>query len=146
MFRLYNFECAQCGTEREGLVDVPFGTKTKKAYPLECEECGGETSHVWVVVAPFAKPTCDLAFSPRVSGGKFDTLGNEPLPALPTLPDGAKSNDYKDLFAKPEYKEIRRERREVKRRNLQKRKRAYMMDRGENVSVRQNKLPGDPKF
>lgn len=60
--------------------------------------------------------------------------------------DAPSSADYASLFAKPEYKEVEHANQEIAKQNRSKRKRAKAIARGENVNMRRDKCPGDPKI
>lgn len=58
---------------------------------------------------------------------------------------GPSMADWRDHLRKPEVKEAKRQRAEDVRRNKLKRARAGAIARGENINLRRDKLPGDPK-
>jgi hypothetical protein len=60
--------------------------------------------------------------------------------------DAPSSADYASLFARPEYKEAERANKEIAKQNASKRKRAKAIARGENVNMRRDRCPGDPKI
>ena len=60
--------------------------------------------------------------------------------------DAPTSADYSSMFSKPEYKEVEQVNAEIAKQNKAKRKRAKAISRGENVNMRRDKCPGDPKI
>lgn len=54
------------------------------------------------------------------------------------------SSDYSTMFAKPEYREVERERVKVIKENAQKKKRAKALKSGGTVNFRRDKCAGDP--
>lgn len=52
---------------------------------------------------------------------------------------------YMELAAKPETKEIKRERKRIAEQNAQKKQRAAAIRRGDNVNMRTDRCAGDPK-
>jgi hypothetical protein len=109
---------------------------------MTCAKCG-DVTHYRRISAP-APYMGERGDSPEVYGGRFDTMGYRKPPKLPTLESGANAMDYKYLFAKSEYKEVERERANVRQSNMVKRARARARRRGENVSVRRDRVAGDP--
>lgn len=88
----------------------------------------------------------ERVLNPMVHGGKFDTCGAEKAPDLPALPDGCSYDQAKSIFSSNEYKEIKRQRKEVADRNKAKKKRAQLIKSGASINMRRDRLPGDPKL
>lgn len=114
----------------------------------------------------------DPRANPLIHGGRFDTLGAKALPDLPDLPgvDAVEEKmgddlargmhvddvatkyrnelpstmDYKTLFAKPEWKDAKRERQARKKENALKKRRARALKRGD-VNLRTSRVAGDAK-
>ena len=135
-----------------------------------------ETGHNRLATQLFAKYLKDREHNPRVFGGRFDTAGKQELPKLPKLPgidqhmtkaressamfgespearrqwraqcDGPSLADFRAHSQTSEYQEIKRERKEIKKRNSAKQKRDRAIGRGESVNMRWDKLAGDPKL
>ncbi len=145
-WRQYDWQCTKCGYEHADLVSVPHGEKPPPKARLDCPGCGGETLHEKLLSLP-APYLGEKAFSPIVSGGKFDTAGCETPPPLPDVPEGLSGDDVADFFQRPEYKDAKRRREEVKQRNAAKRKRlaAHRRTKG-GVDFRRHRLKGDPKL
>jgi hypothetical protein len=59
---------------------------------------------------------------------------------------GPSTADWREHIKKPAFKEAKKQQNEQRRQNRLKRMRAKAINRGENVSVRRDRLPGDPKF
>ena len=147
MYRLYDVECSDCLCRYERLVDVPGGGTPPRTFEAQCDVCEEVSEHEVMLSCP-APYMGESVYNPHVRGGDFDTLGNAPVPELPDLPKGVDSNsdNYKQLWSTPEWKEARAEIKEVNRCNAHKRKRAAALHRGENINMRRDKCAGDPKI
>jgi hypothetical protein len=82
----------------------------------------------------------------KIRGGAFDTLGYRKLPPLPEFPDTGHADDFRDFVRTKEYREVKRQRAVVADENKVKRRRAAALKRGEQVSMRHQKVAGDPDF
>ena len=146
MFRLNEWECVACGVAHEDLVDVPHGKAPSRFCVLWCPACETQGQHERLLSAS-AEYHGEKALNPHVYGGKYDTMGRAEVPLLPELPPGAPGDvdDYRQLFASPEWKEARREQKHVIGLNEQKRARARAAQRGQAINFRRDKCAGDPK-
>lgn len=156
MFRYYDFECGDCRDVHPLLIQVPAGQAVPQWSDDECPNCGSITRHERRMSCP-APYMGEKVYNPSVSGGKYDTMGYKKAPKIPELPasayekgaDGKKRiriDAMKDRMHSPEYKDAMRVRQEVATQNTLKRKRAAAMERGENINMRRDRLPGDPKI
>lgn len=145
MYRLYDVQCLRCGRVSEALIACRRGKLPQAQVWEPCPQCGRVRRHARLLSPP-APYMGEKVYNPHVSGGAFDTLGQEAVPALPDLPPGVESNsdNYRQLFASQEWIETRAEVREVNRKNAQKRKRAAAIARGDNINMRRDKCDGDP--
>lgn len=85
MFRLYDFECLECGNIQEILVDTPRGESPSKITQGDCETCEATTSFERRLSLP-APYMGERVLNPVMHGGRFDTAGMRDLPDLPDLP------------------------------------------------------------
>ena len=147
MFRNYDWECTVCHAMREHIVQFPQGDKPPQFETIACEECERETWHQRLISLP-AEYHGERVFNPVVRGGSFDTAGFKALPSLPDLPAGVPetAGNYREIWRTPEYREIKRERNAIKAENAAKQKRLKLLRKGENINMRRDKLPGDPKL
>lgn len=177
MYRLDDWECAECGAIRESLED-DSARKAREAV-IDCDECGEATRHEWRMSMP-APYTGEQVRNPICHGGEFDTVGKEKPPRLPEfqahqehtrkltaaiaqLPDNASDKeiravhrevgkdapsmaDWRSHISKPEWKETKAERDQVKKRNKVKRERLAALKAGGTVNMRRDKVAGDPKI
>lgn len=148
MFKLHDFYCPQCQLILEALIKIPQGKKPPRSLRRYCTICNEDRNFKWQVPTKVAKYYGDRMYSPRVSGGKFDTLGAERMPSYPNgIPDDISLDDFASVCRNPEWREITAERKNISKRNAAKRARAKAIDKNpETVSVRTHPLPGDPRF
>ena len=145
VFRQYDIECLGCGHVHAGLIQAMSGQPVPKRVNDDCPRCGKETRHDRLISCP-AEYMGEKDQSPIVKGGNMDTAGEERLPELPTLPTMSHSDQYRDLFKTPEYKEAKRKRTVVSSNNKQKKRRLAAKMRGENVNFKRDRCKGDPNF
>lgn len=143
-FRIYDWECGGCNSERECVVSYETGKAPPLRQPLYCHTCKAETEHRRLLALP-GPYYGEKVLNPLVSGGQFDTAGYERAP-MPKYPDPSIPFEGRvDYYRSKEHKEIMKERKEIIGRNKAKRRRAELIKRGENINIRRDKLPGDPK-
>lgn len=82
-FRFYDWECGVCSARREALLWVDGGSEPDKRTKLRCDKCGRITTHTRLVSLP-APYTGEQVHNPMVTGGRYDTMGHEPMPDVPT--------------------------------------------------------------
>jgi hypothetical protein len=95
MFRLYDFECIECGTLNEHLVEVPHGSTVELGQILFCSLCGKYTLHSWRLSIP-AKYLGECWCAPQIRGGAYDTMGEKEHIPTPDLPGQA---EYQEKLA-----------------------------------------------
>lgn len=146
MYRLHDWECCACSTVHECLTDVPTGETPPRLSVQWCPVCEGDGQHERLI-SLVAEYHGERTLNPMVHGGSFDTMGKAPIPDLPDIPGSARGDteDYRQLFATPEWKEARAAQRNVIRLNNEKKKRARALARGQQVNFRRDKCVGDPK-
>lgn len=144
MFRLYDWQCDNCAMVHESVICIDSGSDAPRTKMLVCPDCGEEHLHIRLIPLP-AQYMGEKPLNPMVKGGTFDTEGYKRETALPEF-KGNRLSELKDHVNTKEYKEIKKLRAFERSCNLAKRKRAAAIRRGENVSMRHNKLPGDPSF
>lgn len=142
-FRQYDFECTDCKSMHTDLVWVDTGADVPSLVQLTCPQCAEQTTHQRLMSAP-AYYTYDRPYYPQVMGGKFDTMGGRKAPPVPILPDGATFDQARDFLTSKHMKETMAMKRHVDAENHLKQQRLAAMQKGENVDLRTNPLPGDP--
>jgi hypothetical protein len=143
-WRLYDWECIHCQTIREDLVPYVAEESPPSRNEMWCKTCDKITMHHRLIACP-AKYLYDRPLNPMVAGGNFDTMGyrQAPMPKYPS-PD-ISYNDRKDYYNSKEHKAVMAERKAILAENKVKRARAEAIQSGANISMRDTKLPGDPK-
>ncbi len=156
-YRLFDFECQQCGITQERLawVDIasPKAVSVTKYIRADCVKCGEETKHTRVISLP-APYYGERDYAPSVTGGRFDTNGYErverpkehDLRDCYDLTNPEKRDKAQEIVTSKSYREFKRERIQLAKRNKAKRDRARAIERGERINLRSksNQLPGDP--
>lgn len=147
MFRLYDWECRDCGDVHEEAIEFPQGDLPPKCIVAHCYRCDHRVSHHRLFPL-FSDITDETAFNPMVNGGKYDTTGHAPLPQLPQMPPGTERNsdNLKQHYASKEWREACKARDHKQQENKAKQKRADLIRAGKNINMRRDKLPGDPKI
>lgn len=153
-YRLFDWACTLCGLERESLTWVKDKKRPPEKAMLACLTCRMPTRHARIV-SVVAEYHGEKTLNPIVHGGAFDTAGSKPLPgmdALPSIPLDASRADrkqqveaYRQRFASAEWKDMKKQRASIMKDNAEKKQRLAALKRGENVNMRRDKLPGDPK-
>lgn len=151
-YRLSDWLCG-CGHVQEHLAWAKLGRSIPQTIIEHCIVCNTNTLKVRQLSLP-ARYTGEDSYAPAFNGGRFDTGGYEshPRPSdLDLLPYRDLTNKQnlersQDLVQSPKYKQWKRERSEVVKRNAEKRKRAKAIASGANINLRkkENQLPGDP--
>lgn len=155
MFRRYDWECQVCGAWFERLVKFPQGDPAPKTLgevedeDLECPKCTGDASTAERLISCPAEYHGERDLSPRVFGGRFDTMGQKQVERpkeVGFMPTRASYEEARNFVNRPIYKEWRAEKQAVRKENKAKRARAAAKERGETINFRRDKLPGDPKI
>lgn len=146
MFRNYDWMCDGCASKVEYGMKLSQidNEKPPEEIQLFCRVCEEFKLHARLLSLP-APYMGEKVCNPQVHGGKFDTMGEAPVPSLPELPAGSDTSAYRELFQTAEYKEVRAERDNIISQNKAKKKRAAALAQGGTVNMRNDKLPGDPK-
>jgi hypothetical protein len=145
MFRLFDWQCCECGAVEEQLIGVERGDFVPDLAIFFCAKCSTTTNQTRCVSLP-APYMGERPLNPMVTGGQFDTMGYEREPNSSVLRDGMTVGEFNEARHSKEYKETRREVDAVRERNKAKRERAAAIKRGENINMRTCRLPGDPKI
>jgi hypothetical protein len=145
MLKWFDFECPSCHERFDDFIEVKTGAPPEKTYRATCKHCGKRLKCMRVP-SLFARYMGEVPHNPMVSGGNYDTTGHKKGPKLPDLPDNATGEEIRGFIKSKEYQEIKKERRAIGKENALKKKRAAAIRRGENVSMRRDRLPGDPDF
>lgn len=163
MWKLYDWQCCDCGDVRESMINPPDGEDAPRFIVLACpcaDDEDGTAMHQRLVSAP-AKYLGDRPLTGRVFGGNYDTCGWRTPPAYPELKEGVRHErrevapghfiDTKVIEAgaliehqnRPEWNEAHRARRAMLKEDEARRARAPHLKAG-TADLRQQKLPGDP--
>ena len=147
MWRRYDWECQDCGQTMEHMLCIPEGQTPVRCVGLRCQVCRQVTVHRRLISMP-AEYHGERVRSPMVAGGRFDTMGQKALPALPSAPAGydGSAAANKALFRSPEWREARKERAARQAENKMKQARAAAIEAGANINMRTCRLPGDPRL
>lgn len=142
--RLDDWRCLECARVREALCDrARMGDPDRLG--LVCRACGFVTEHRRMlprIAHHMPKPIQAL-----IAGGAFDTAGFGKLSPLPPVPDQATDRlaNFREFVSTQDYRAVKAERAEQKKRNLAKRARAGLIRSGHSIDLRHDRLPGDPK-
>lgn len=147
--RLYDYECSKCHHTAEHLTWSDAETAVPLRRTLTCKACDSRVSHRRVMSLP-AKYTGERVDKVLVYGSDLDTAGfrqpDQPFPRPPGMETGEVSADtWKSHFETPAWKAWSKEKKARDGENRKKRRRAAAIKRGENVNLRRDRAPGDPK-
>lgn len=171
---LYDLECSQCGAVSEHLREyVAHGfyeaecsrcarvVRHSRRPSLIARYMGEAVLNPIVKggkhdTAGFAKVTRlpvfreaaahDARLSEAVNKLPPNATRSDLIEATRSVGPGPSLADYKVHMNKPEFKEAKKQQAEEKRNNRLKRLRAGAIGRGENINMRRDRLPGDPKL
>jgi hypothetical protein len=145
----YEAECPDCGLVNHQRMPSLFSQYMgeKVFTPMVSGGKFDTTGHAKVARIPTfkeadeydAKVNDNIAKLPRNAG-----MG-EVREAVRSAGNGPSMADWRSHLVKPEVKDAKKQRAEDLKRNAAKRKRAAAINRGENINIRQARLPGDPK-
>lgn len=146
MFRLYDFQCWECGLVIEAVHTFPSDQSPVRGKALWCESCQVNTLHERLISRP-APYLGEKLFTVPVYGGRFDTAGAKRPPKKPDLlPAHATASDYRDRYHSKEWKEWRKEHDSVRAENKIKQNRMSAIKKDPTIDMRHYKVPGDPKL
>lgn len=154
MFRNYDWECQACFVIFDRIVSYPQDDPAPRILSdvesenTDCPYCGEDASIAERCISITAPYTGEQDLSPKVCGGRFDTMGYkqaERPQELGWMPKNASYQEARDFVSRPIYREWKKEKAAVRKENVAKQARAAAKSRGENVNFRRDKLPGDPK-
>lgn len=148
MFRLFDWECDECGDVTEHIIEFATGEGPPPAGEFPCYACEDMTQHTRCAVNLTAQYMGDKPIVAAVHGGRNDTMGHGPVTPLPTPPRELESkSDYMDWVHTPERREQLQQRQADRAKNRVKRERAQKLKRaGEPLDLRKHRVAGDPKI
>ena len=154
MFRSHDWQCSICERVQWALIWVSSGCDAQRHLISDCPTCERATEHRQIISLT-AEYHGERVLNPIVHGGSYDTAGTRELPtmdALPSLPKDASKDARKDQieayrqrFSSPEWKDLKSQQASIQKDNVGKRQRLQAINNGENINMRRDKLPGDPK-
>jgi len=97
MFRLFDWECHDCGRVIEEMIDVPRDEDPPTTIQHPCICCDGPAifERLFPLPAPYLG---EKVHNYAQCGGSFDTMGHRKLPSLPTAPGMAEHRREVERF------------------------------------------------